>query len=226
MPAANPTLIVFDMDGTLLDSRAHIARAVHETARLTGQAAPDAAAIPRVIGLTLSEALSRLFPAAAAQRQIGDIEAVYRRVFAEWRATADHFEPLFDGTRDLVLDLAARGFLLGIATGKGRRGVDFVLGKHDLVGRFVTIQTPDTNPGKPDPAMLTSAMAETGIDPGRTIMVGDTTYDMIMARAAGVHALGVSMGNHDSAELRQSGAHAVIDHWSQFMHAVGRFLSV
>jgi phosphoglycolate phosphatase len=217
-------LIVFDMDGTLVDSRAHIARAVRETARLTGVPEPHETQIPRVIGLTLDAALARLFPAADAGT-LCELHAVYRQVFADWRTNGEKHEPLFDGSAELIADLDARGFQLGIATGKGRRGVDYILGKHGLADRFVTIQTPDNAPGKPDPGMMLQAMAETGVERHRTVMVGDTTFDMAMARAAGTHAIGVSWGNHAPVELRDSGAHAVIERWSEFMHAVAPLFS-
>lgn len=216
-------LIVFDLDGTMVDSRAHIARAVVETAKIAGLPEPEPSVIPSVIGLTLSEALARLFPDATGAK-VEDVAAIYRQIFADWRARGEAHELLFPGTREVIGELTAAGCVLGIATGKGRRGVDYLLGKHNLVGRFVTIQTPDTNPGKPDPAMLHAAMAETGIDAAHTIMIGDTSYDMLMARAAGSHAVGVGWGNHPSELLHESGAHAVIDQWSEFMQLSARLV--
>ena len=212
-------LVMFDLDGTLIDSRAHIARAIVETARLTGMEEPAAHDVPCVIGLSLDEVLSTLFPQADAAK-VAELYRVYRQVFADWRARAERHEPLFAGSIEILADLDARGFQLGIATGKGRRGVDFVLGAHGLKGRFATIQTPDIAPGKPNPAMLHQAMAETGFSPDRTVMIGDTTFDMVMARAARTHAIGVNWGNHAANELQSAGAHAVIDRWSQLMHAI------
>ena len=119
-----------------------------------------------------------------------------------------------------LANLDKAGILLGIATGKARRGVDYVLGRHGLVNRFVTIQTPDNAPGKPHPGMVLQAMAETGCKASHTVMVGDTAYDMTMARAAGSHAIGVSWGNHGVEELRQSGAHHLIDRLEDLLHAV------
>ena len=223
-PLNAAALIVFDLDGTLVDSRAHIARAVRETARIAGLPEPSAAAIPRVIGLSLHEALSLLFP-GSTPATLTELHAVYRRIFAAWRAQGEHHEPLFDGSHDIIAELEGRGFVLGIATGKGRGGVDYILDKHRLTGRFATIQTPDIAPGKPDPTMLHQAMADTGVGPARTIMVGDTTFDMAMAGAAKTQALGVSWGNHGPNELRESGAHAVIDRWGQFMETVDELLA-
>ena len=207
------------MDGTLVDSRAHIARAVVETARITGVTAPPAHQIPRVIGLTLHDALATLFPEADAAK-LAELHRIYREVFANWRAQAMQHEPLFDGTLEILKELDARGFHLGIATGKGRRGVDYILNAHGLNNRFVTIQTPDTAPGKPDPTMLYQAMSETGFSRERTVMIGDTTYDISMAVAAGTHAVGVNWGNHSVEELRGAGAHTVIERWPQLMHVI------
>jgi phosphoglycolate phosphatase len=217
---SNPIrLAVFDLDGTLVDSLGHIARAVRETAKTLRIAAPPASAVPRVIGLSLDVAIARLFPDHDLDVQ-KEIDRVYRQIFAEWRAQPGHVEPLFDGSHDVITALEGAGFTLGIATGKARRGVDFLLSHHGLGGRFVTIQTPDTAPGKPDPGMLLSAMSETGAQPGQTVMIGDTTYDIAMACAAGTKALGVAWGNHHADELRQTGAHMVIDRMDQVLHAV------
>jgi phosphoglycolate phosphatase len=214
-------LAVFDLDGTLVDSLAHIARAVRETARILGLPPPGDAAIPRVIGLSLDVAIARLFP-DHEPRVHQDIDRVYRQIFADWRARPGQHEPLFPGSREAIDALEQAGFVLGIATGKARRGVDFLLDRHGLGGRFVTIQTPDTAPGKPDPGMLLAAMSETGATPEFTVMIGDTAYDMAMARAAGTKALGVGWGNHPADELTLHGANMVVDRLDQLLHAADR----
>lgn len=222
--SVGPRLIVFDLDGTLIDSVVHIARAVRETAKVLAIPVPEASAIPRVIGLSLDVAIARLFPGQGADVH-AEADRVYRKVFAEWRAQPAHHEPLFPGSTEALDALQAAGFLLGIATGKGRRGVDFILNCHGLTGRFVTIQTPDTAPGKPDPGMLFQAMKDTGAAPENTVMVGDTVYDIGMARAAGTHALGVSWGNHPVEDLKAEGAHMVIDRLDQVLQASESLLS-
>jgi phosphoglycolate phosphatase len=217
-------LVVFDLDGTLVDSLAHIARAVSEAAKQLGIPAPHPSTVPRVIGLSLDEAIRRLLPDHDAGVH-ADFDRLYRQIFAEWRARPGEHEPLFDGTHAALDALDARGLLLGIATGKQRRGVDFILDAHGLADRFVTIQTPDIAPGKPDPGMLLQAMAATGAAPAHTVMVGDTVYDMGMAQAAGTHAIGVSWGNHAADELQAAGAHRMIDRLSQLAHAVDDLLT-
>jgi phosphoglycolate phosphatase len=217
-------LVVFDLDGTLVDSLAHISRAVVESAKQIGIPAPHASAVPRVIGLSLDEAIARLLPDHDAEVH-AEFNRVYRKIFAAWRAAPGQHEPLFDGTHDVLDALDARGILLGIATGKQRRGVDFILDKHGLTGRFVTIQTPDIAPGKPDPGMLLQAMSDTGAAPEATVMVGDTVYDIAMARAAGTHAVGVSWGNHQPDELHGAGAHRMIDRLAHLASAVDELLN-
>jgi phosphoglycolate phosphatase len=212
-------LVVFDLDGTLVDSLGHIARAIVQTSQTLGIPPPAATAIPRVIGLSLDVAIANLFPEQSPNVQM-EIDRVYRKTFAEWRAQPGHVEPLFAGSHQAVAALEKAGFILGIATGKARRGVDYLLDHHRLGGRFVTIQTPDTAPGKPDPGMLHQAMSETGAAPDNTVMIGDTIYDIAMARAAGTKALGVAWGNHPAEELRHNGAHMVVDRMDQVLQAV------
>jgi phosphoglycolate phosphatase len=210
---------VFDLDGTLVDSLAHIRRAVNETADILKIPQPAAEAIPRVIGLSLDLALATLFP-EHDKKIHAEADRVYRQLFADWRARDGHVESLFPGSTEALDALEDAGFILGIATGKGRRGVDFLLNHYGLVGRFITIQTPDVAPGKPHPGMLLQAMSETGIGPEATVMIGDTTYDIGMAVAAKTHALGVSWGNHPVAELTAAGAHKIVDRMDDVLHAM------
>ena len=212
-------LVVFDLDGTIVDSLAHIARAIVQASEVVGISPPADHAIPRVIGLSLEVAIATLFPGHGSEVHV-EIDRVYRKIFAEWRAKPGHVEPLFAGSVEAIDALEGAGFILGIATGKARRGVDFLLDHHRLGGRCVTIQTPDIAPGKPDPVMLYQAMSAAGAVPDNTVMIGDTVYDIGMARAAGTKALGVSWGNHQADELRQSGAHMVVDRMDQVLQAV------
>jgi phosphoglycolate phosphatase len=214
-------LAIFDLDGTLVDSRHNIARAVIEAAAECGLAPPPPETMPRVIGLSLDEALATLFPAADA-RALAALDRAYRACFVRYRARPDYHEPLFEGAHEAVAALAESGFVLAIATGKARRGVDHVLDRHGLAGRFASIQTPETAPGKPHPAMVLQAMAEVDAVPEATVMIGDTTYDVLMARAAGVPAIGVSWGNHPAEELATAGAHCLIDRMDDLLHAANR----
>jgi phosphoglycolate phosphatase len=216
-------LAVFDLDGTLVDSRANIARAVVEAAEICGLTPPPAEHMPRVIGLSLDEALAQLFP-AATPRQLTDVDREYRACFVRYRLQPDYQEPLFAGTHEVLSALDDAGVLLAIATGKARRGVDYVLSHHGLIGRFVSIQTPETAPGKPHPGMVLQAMAATGATPEATVMIGDTTYDILMARAAGAYAVGVSWGNHAVSELAAAGAHRLIDRLAELPQVIAGLL--
>ncbi|MBY0510902.1 MAG: HAD-IA family hydrolase [Rhodospirillaceae bacterium] len=211
-------LVVFDLDGTIVDSQANIVRAVAEVAKILGLPGPPAEHVPRVIGLSLAEALALLFPGVDTSTH-KDLDREYREAFVRLRASPDYREPLFAGTHEILNALERAGFLLGIATGKAKRGVNHVLNLHGLTGRFVTVQTPEDAPGKPHPGMVLQAMAETGVEPRNTVMVGDTTFDIHMGLAAGVQTVGVSWGNHPVEDLKVAGAHRLIDRLSDLLHA-------
>lgn len=208
--SAAPALVVFDCDGTLVDSQHGIVACMAAAFAGEGQPAPEAAAVRRVIGLPLLECVARLGPAldAACHARIVD---GYKEQFFILRQRGDHEEPLFPGALAALDAIEAGGAALGIATGKGRRGLLAVLERHGLVQRFVTMQTGDVGPGKPHPAMLERAMAEVGCTPAETVMIGDTVFDMQMARSAGAFAVGVAWGYHEPAELRDAGAHRLVE---------------
>lgn len=212
-------LVIFDLDGTVVDSQSNIVRAVKEVALALGVAEPPSAQIPLVIGLSLDEALLRLFPDIEPDTH-QRMEATYRKIFTGLRSSPDYDEPLFPGTLEAFDALAQEGYLLGIATGKAQRGVDHLLKRHGLEGRFVTMQTPDTAPGKPHPGMIHNALGETGVLPENAVMIGDTSFDILMAVAAQIPSIGVSWGNHPPEDLVKAGAHGMIDHLDELLHAV------
>jgi len=205
-------LFVFDCDGTLVDSQHNIVAAMAAAWARHHLPAPAATDVRRIVGLTLEIAIARLLPAAddATHRALA---AAYREIVHDLRAgnaqgIAD--EPLFPGIRELIEALAAPEIFLGVATGKNLRGLEHTLGVHGLRERFHTLQTADRCRSKPDPEMVLRAMAETGIEAGSTVVIGDTSFDMEMARSAGAIAIGVAWGYHEVAELRHAGAHAII----------------
>lgn len=214
-------LVVFDIDGTLVDSQATIVACAREAFVAAGLPPPDADAVRRIVGLSLPEAMRALLgrdEPALAER----IAAYYRDAFLARRARPDHEEPLFPGAREIVELLDARGILLGVATGKAMRGLKAVLERHGLAERFVTLQTADRHPSKPHPAMLLAAMAEAGVEPGDTALVGDTTYDIEMARAARALPIGVAWGNHPPDELAAAGAARVLDRFDELLEVAAR----
>ena len=205
MPA--PTrLAVFDCDGTLVDSQANICRAMAAAFDRNALPAPPVAAVRRIVGLSLVEAVEALAPDADHRRIAADYKTIFRQL-REDGGLDD--EPLFDGIAETIARLAADGWALGVATGKSDRGLAHVLDRHGLAGRFVTLQTADRHPSKPDPAMLLAAMAEAGAAAADTAMIGDTSFDMAMARAGGARAVGVAWGYHDVPELIAGGADVV-----------------
>ncbi|KAA5607642.1 HAD-IA family hydrolase [Roseospira marina] len=201
-------LVVFDVDGTLVDSQHNIIAAMAMACEGAGVAVPPASATRGIIGLSLGEAIAAVTPAAdPAQR--ARVETLYKEAFFTLRSRPDHEEPLFPGALEMIDAVEAGGALLGIATGKSRRGVAAALERHGLEGRFLTVQTADEGPGKPHPAMLMRAMVEVGAEPSDTSMIGDTSFDMTMARAARVDAIGVAWGYHPAAALTEAGARVV-----------------
>ncbi len=202
-------LALFDCDGTLVDSQANICLAMEEAFAGAALPAPSRPAIRRIVGLSLVEAIRALLPEAddMFHRQLA---ADYKAAFFRLRgsgAMAD--EPLFDGMVTALDALAEAGWLFGVATGKSDRGLAHILAHHNIADRFVTLQTADRHPSKPDPAMILAAVAEAGAAPETTVMIGDTSYDMLMARAAGARALGVAWGYHPVDELSAAGAHDI-----------------
>lgn len=216
-------LAVFDLDGTLVDSLGVIVDAMEHAARHHRAPARPASEVRRVVGLPLEEAIARLFPEADHEAVLS-MTAAYKDSVVALRAAGQAHEPLYPGVVAALDALDGEGWLLGIATGKPRRGLESSLAPHGLMARFVTFQTADLGPGKPHPGMLRRAMAEAGCDPAATVMIGDTTFDMEMARNAGAHAVGVAWGYHDDAELRAAGAHRIVNSFDELPEALNNLM--
>jgi phosphoglycolate phosphatase len=203
-------LAVFDIDGTLVDSQAHICAAMdhcHDAAGLARLTRPE---VLEIVGLSLREAFARLHPAVPeADRAV--LVAGYKEAFGALRLSRGHAgaSPLYPGVAAGLDRLAAAGHLIGAATGKSRRGLAAVFEAHDLARHFVTAQCADDHPSKPHPAMLEAALAEAGVTAGRAVMIGDTEYDIAMGRAAGMRTIGVAWGYHAPPRLTAAGADAL-----------------
>jgi phosphoglycolate phosphatase len=204
-------LALFDCDGTLVDSQHNICLCMEDAFGRAGLTPPTRAQTRRIVGLSLLQAVEALTPGLAAgqQRQISED---YKSAFHRLRGNGLIEEPLFDGIATALDVLEADGWLLGVATGKSDRGLHLCLEEHGLLARFVTLQTADRHPSKPHPSMVHLAMTEAGAAPETTVMIGDTSFDMLMGVAAGVRALGVDWGYHDADELRAAGAYHVANH--------------
>ena len=197
-------LIVFDVDGTLVDSQNMICAAMAQAFAAEGQPVPERRAILSIVGLSLPEAVAQLAPALDPAQQ-DSIVAGYRRAFHTARQ-AGH-PPLYEGALDCLDALTRQDeWLLAIATGKSRRGLDAMIAAHGLQGRFISMQTADDHPSKPHPSMLLHILSQTGLDARDAVMIGDTSFDMEMARAAGMTGLGVGWGYHSAQMLTGAGA--------------------
>jgi phosphoglycolate phosphatase len=202
--------VIFDCDGTLVDSQATIVAAMERAFSAHGLAPPEAGLIRHQVGLSLERAVANLAP-EAGQESLAQLVAGFRRAFTALQREQTLEEPLFGGVVETLDRLDAAGVLAGVATGKRLKGLRITLARHGLADRFVTLQTADRGPGKPHPAMLERALAETGCEAALSCMVGDTTFDIEMAQAAGVRPIGVSWGYHSVAALRAAGAESIID---------------
>ena len=201
-------LAVFDCDGTLVDSSADVCWSMDRAFARAGLAAPDLNAVRRMVGLSLPIAVRELAP-DIAENDLRAVVEFYKSTFRARREEGLLEEPLYEGMAELLHRLHDDGWALAVATGKSDRGLEACLDGHGLRGLFISLQTADRHPSKPHPAMLEAALFEAGAQPAQAVMIGDTTFDMHMAAAARVRAVGVAWGYHDPGELIGAGADAV-----------------
>ena len=190
--------VVFDWDGTLADSAGLIALSIQAACRDLGEPVPDEATARYVIGLGLADALAVVAPQLPLARQ-RELTARYRHHFL----AADDSIPLFPGVPEMLDDLEAAGLLLGLATGKSRAGLERAFAQQNIAHRFVATRCADESFPKPDPDMLLYLMDRVGVGPGETLMIGDTTHDVLLARNAGVPVVAVAYGAHAPAGLAE-----------------------
>ncbi|MFY8106818.1 MAG: HAD-IA family hydrolase [Elstera sp.] len=208
-------LILFDVDGTLVDSQHTIVACMEAAFARHGLPIPPAGAIRHTVGLSLVDGVAQLLEAAGADLDPYPIADSYKDIYLTRRTATPPppKDPLYPGTKALLDGLLRQNRLMGVATGKSTRGVTVFIETHGFHRHFVTHQTVDTAPGKPDPTMIRQAAAEAGTVPARVLMIGDTVYDMQMARAAGALSLGVAWGYHTSDALTAEGARAILNSW-------------
>lgn len=210
-------LIVFDVDGTLVDSQHLILEAMQVAFDFLGETLPPRETALSVVGLSLPEAMAALLPHLPGE-DIVRLADRYREHFLSRRiaGAAEAVAPLYPGACAALERLGATPeTLLGVATGKARRGLDHLLDAHGLRRHFTTLQTADGHPSKPHPSMLLAALAESGVAPERAAMIGDTEYDIAMGRAAGMRTIGVAWGYHPRARLETAGADVVIHDFAE-----------
>lgn len=217
-------LVVFDVDGTLVDSQHLIVAAMAEAFGVVGHPLPPRESVLGVVGLSLHEAMKALAP-HLPESETRRLAEHYRETFVAQRATggAASHAPLYPGALDALTRLGAEpSTLLGVATGKARRGLDHLFECFPIGHFFVTRQTADGHPSKPHPSMLLAALAETGAEAGRAAMVGDTEFDIAMGRAAGMATVGVAWGYHPRERLAAAGADIIIDDFADLDAALAR----
>ena len=219
-------LVIFDVDGTLVDSQSDILAAFAQAFAHAGRTLPAPAQIMSIVGLSLDVAIARLVPDICDADGAAMVEA-YKDAYVTLRAStpAQQSSPFYPGVHEgLTLLKAIPEMLLGVATGKSKRGLDKLIEAHGLEGMFVTRQVADFHPSKPHPSMILQAMADTGVGPSQTVMVGDTSYDMDMAAAAGVEGIGVSWGYHTRDAL--TAARHIIDRFDELPAVLRKIWSV
>ncbi len=211
-------LALFDLDGTLVDSQELLVEAQRRAFAAHRLAPPSREKSLSIVGLSLREAFRVL---AGEDGPVESLARAYRDAWALIRQDPGFDDPLYPGAADAIAALARRdNVMLGIATGKARRGVAHLLERRGWGAWFATVQTSDEHPSKPAPDMILAALAETGAAPAATYMIGDTTYDMEMARAAGVRAIGVAWGYHAPADLHAAGAERIVADFAELMHLI------
>ncbi len=200
-------LVIFDWDGTLMDSVARIVSSMQGAALDCALRVPSAEAVRDIIGLSLHKAFPLLFGSLTAEDEAA-MFAAYRRHYIELNETPS---PLFAGAADTIKGLHGNGYRLAVATGKQRVGLDRVLAETRLGDYFHALRGADQAQSKPHPLMLEQILDELKLDPAEAVMVGDSSYDLAMAEAIGMDRIGVTYGVHDSAKLCQHTPLTLID---------------
>ncbi|XUY28090.1 HAD-IA family hydrolase [Agrobacterium sp. rho-8.1] len=209
-------LVLFDCDGTLVDSAGLIHEVMARTFVHFGYDRPDVSLTKSIIGLTLDIAIARMQGKPHVDDEAVAMTAHYKAIFGATRAEAGFEEPAFDGIGAMIETLAIRAELsMGAVTGKSRRGLDLIMDTHGFRQHFIVSRTADDCPSKPHPAMVTECCSQTGIVPADTIVIGDAIYDMQMAKAAGAKAIGVAWGYASVEDLWKAGADAIVNHPSE-----------
>ena len=206
-------LIIFDWDGTIMDSAQKIANCIKAAARDAGVDEPSDQQAKSIIGLGLTEAMRVLFE-SASDSQIKQIVEAYKYHFVKGDVTE---QALFEGVEQGLQALEDAGAVLAVATGKSRAGLDRIFAETGLKKYFITSRCADETRSKPHPQMLHEILDFTAIDADKAVMVGDTTYDMDMAVNANMHGLGASYGVHSEAMLLESKAVSVQHSFKQII---------
>ncbi len=219
-------LVVWDLDGTIVDSRTIIQNAMADAFQSCGLVAPVYEDTRKIVGLPLQDGCRLLAPDPEDSQLVDALVDAYRLAFIKNREEPDFKEPLYDGAIELLETLANQNCLQAVATGKSRQGIKAIFGMHDLERYFDTIWCSDDGPGKPNPFMVQEAMKALGCEVGETVMVGDAIHDIHMGRAAGVTTHGVVWGFGTAPELQAAGADHLHEDMQGLSLALGEFAKV
>ncbi len=217
------TLAIFDIDGTLIDSRKVITDCMAAAFLRHDLSPPDYNQTRQIVGLSLLEAVDRLAPQGLSHEALLALVESYKDEFVSRRQTGELHEPLYDGAMDLLLSLKNANWDIGVATGKSRRGLDAVIASHGFSDIFDCHFCADDGPGKPHPHMVRANLDALGRSADVSVVIGDTSFDMLMAKAAGVSAFGVDWGFHTVDEIKAGGADVVLSSMDALEHSLVQF---
>ena len=209
-------IAIFDCDGTLIDGQASICEAMDAAFSAFNLAAPDRNEVRRAVGLSLPQAVRRLLPDHDAELHL-DITDMYKQAFRQARVEGRISQPLIPGITDVLEGLKKAGWQLGVATGMSDAGLTHCLASHGITDMFMTLQTADRHPSKPHPSMIYTALFDAAADAQKAVMIGDTVFDIEMARNANVRGIGVDWGYHPPHELLAMGAEIVARNPAQLL---------
>ncbi|MEM6622650.1 MAG: HAD-IA family hydrolase [Pseudomonadota bacterium] len=214
-------LVIFDVDGTLVDSQAAILWSMRYAFEKAGRSVPPRDDILGIVGLSLPQAMAVLLP-VERQTEHQKMVDLYKGAYLARRAAGagEAVQPLYPGAREAIDHLDGTGYLLSAATGKGRRGLLHFMAAHDFDRQFVAAQSADDAPSKPNPGMVINCLAATGVEPANAVMVGDTEFDMEMGASAGVRCIGVSWGYHPQQRIVRGGAEAIARDFSHLVELI------
>ena len=216
-------LAAFDLDGTLLDSANSIVSGVMACWEACGYPRPDPDQVKKIIGLPWDESVRLLMP-GAGDAEFAEIRAYHEAVFRGERPRPSREENLFPGVVQMLDAVEETGYLLAIITSRSGNRLFELLESQNIHKRFVSLKTTDNGPGKPNPFLMLQTLDETGVDKQDAIMVGDTTFDVQMARNAGTSAIGVTWGVHQASELRDAGAHHIAKSMEEILPFMDRLV--
>jgi phosphoglycolate phosphatase len=216
-------LAAFDLDGTLLDSANSIVTGVMACWEACGYPLPDPDHVRRIIGLPWEESIEMLLP-GADERDFARIRAYHDEVARGERPSPPREQILFPGVPEMLDAVEEAGYLLAIITSRSGNRLNELLEEQKIHHRFVSLKTTDNGPGKPSPYLMLETLAETGVDKRNAVMIGDTTFDVLMACNAGTSVIGVTWGVHEPEELRDAGAHHIAETMEELLPSMTRLV--